>query len=226
MPASTARSAPPSNLKRGFLWQELSDRGLITPEMLVKNKLVMPEGFGHFAQTTAHQKTLARSLERGSVDPIKNPKPASFGENLNMNWKPGTFDTVMGRIARDIDPELSKFFGKGPDGDGLAPTMWAYEPLERGLADSAHDAVKKGLLEVEDGLAPTAPYQSLGWHGATGSAEYGSMYDIWNRMRDQSAKMWGVTPAKANEMIWKERRVPLLPLDSPLLKGVNPRTKK
>jgi hypothetical protein len=223
MPSVTARSAPPSNLKRAFLWQQLIDQGLITPEQLDNSTITLPPGFGHFAQSGAHQKTLARTLRAGAVDPIANPKPASFGANLTGNELPGTFDTVMGRILRAIDPKSSKFFKKTTE--DTAPHMWAYQPFERGLADAAQDAANRGLLDLEPGIAPTGAYQSLGWHGATGSAEYGSMYDIWNRFRDQSADLWGVSPAKANEMIWGEGRVPLLPLDSPLLMGVKPRSK-
>jgi hypothetical protein len=225
MPSVTARSAPPSNLKRAFLWQQLVERGLVTPEMLRSSKIDLPAGFGHFVQSTAHQPALARSIERGVVDPIKNPKPASFGQNLTGNMKPGTFDTVMGRILRAIDPKTQRFFS-GDEGE--TPMDWAYQPLERGLADAAEAASGSGLLDdvLKEGMSPTASYQSLGWHGDTGSAEYGSMYNIWDDFRNKSAEMWGVSPGRANEMIWGEGRVPLLPLDSPLIIGSTPRKKK
>lgn len=224
MPASTARSAPPNNLKRAFIWQALHNAGLVTPEMLRSSKIVMPEGFGHFAQTTAHQPAMARLLETGALDPAINPKPASFGPNLTGNQKPGTFDTVMGRIARAIDPRLNRFFGKGSEGDGAAPLMWAYEPLERGLADAADEAAGRGILNLEEGIAPTGAYQSLGWHGETNSAAYGSMGDIWRTLRKNAAEQWGVSESEANRMIWKEGRVPLL--DTPLEVIANPRAPK
>ncbi len=224
MPASTARSTPPSNLKRAFLWQALADQKLITPDVVKNRKIVLPKGFGHYAQTTAHQPAIARFMETGAVDPLINPKPASFGQDLTGNMESGTFDTVMGEIAREIDPKMNRFFGGGEE--GKSPKKWAYAPLERGLADAAHDAKQRGILDFDPDLSPVASYQSLGWHGQTRSAEYGSMIDIWRRMLKESADAWGVSQKRANELIWKEGKVPLLKLDSPLLKGTKPYKKK
>lgn len=220
MPASTALSKPPSNLKRAFLWEALARHKLITPEMVRSQKIVMPKPFGHIAQTTAHQPALARLLEHGDIDATINPKPASFGQDLTGNTEAGTFDTVMGEIAREIDPKMNRFFSGGEE--GKSPKAWAYGPMERGLADAAHDAAKRGLIDFDDVTSPVGPYQSLGWHGQTRSADYGSMIDIYRRLRKESAKLWGVSEKRANEMIWKEGRVPGLPLDSPLLMGTVP----
>lgn len=225
MPSVTARSAPPSNLQRAFLWQQLVDRGEVTPELLKSHKIIPAPGFGHFAQN-AHQSTLARTLEGGAVDPIANPKPAAFGANLTGNMAPGTFDTVMGRILRDLNKRSAGRFFKAAADDATAPVMWAYQPFERGLADAAEEAAKAGVIEPKPGLSPTAAYQSLGWHGATGSAEYGSMADIWRRMRKQSADLWGVSEGKANDMIWRDGAVPLLPQDVPLMRGTVPFKRK
>jgi hypothetical protein len=221
-PASTARSAPPSNLRRAFLWQNAADAGLVTPEILRTHKVEVAPGMGHFAQTTAHQPALARFLETGRVDPVINPKPASFGANETGNWEPGTFDTVMSRIADELEPGLKPFFDIKPGGD-VSPKGWAYEPLERGLADAAHEYHASGLLDVPDGLAPVAPYQSLGWHGKTRSAEYGSMNDIFEAIRKEAAKRWGVSEAEANRLIWRDRQTPLVPIGAPLITGLTPR---
>jgi hypothetical protein len=218
MPSVTARSSPPGNLKRAFLWEHLLDNGLLAPEQLRTHKVIMPPGFGHFAQG-AHQSALANTLERGLVDPITNPKPAGFGANLTGNQEAITFDTVMGDELRQLDPDALRFFEVKKD--GVTPRKWAYQPLERGLADAAHDAAARGLIDVEPGLSPGASYQSIGWHGGTkssgfggaiNSADYGSMTDIWRALRSRSAELWGVSPARANELIWGERKVPLIAL--------------
>lgn len=233
MPASTARSAPPSNLQRAFMWQHLADRGLITPEMLETHAIELANPFGHFAQTTAHQPALARFLRTGKIDPEINPKPASFGQNLTGNQKPGTFDTVMSRIAAAIEPGLiGRFLQEKPiinkktgriTGFDYSPKDWAYEPMERGLADAADEARALGLLDdVPPEIAATGPYQSIGWHGATGSAEYGSMSDVWRALRKEAATIWGVSEAEANRRIWKEGKVPLLPEGVKPLVGLTP----
>ncbi|MCC2626592.1 MAG: hypothetical protein K0S14_242, partial [Thermomicrobiales bacterium] len=224
MPSSTARSAPPSNLKRAFLWESLARQGLVNPEILSNNKVIPASGFGHFAQN-AHQDALARYLRTGRVDPVKNPKPASFGANLTGNHEVGTFDTVMARILADLEPgAVGRFLTETSTPSGgvdYSPRNWAYEPLERGLADAAHEARGMGLLDdVPAELGPTGAWQSLGWHGKTRSAEYGSMDDIWKAMRKESAKMWGVSEKEANRRIWKEGQVPLLPDGTPAMQGL------
>ena len=210
MPASTARSAPPSNLKRAFLWESLARQGLVDPEILASKKVIPAPGFGHFAQG-AHQSALARYLRTGKIDPQANPKPASFGANLTGNHEVGTFDTVMSRIFAQLEPGAVGRFLVNQGGD-FSPRKQYYEALERGLADAAHEARGMGLLDdVPPELGPTGSWQSLGWHGATRSAEYGSMDDIWKTLRRESAKLWGVSEKEANRRIWKEGAVPLLP---------------
>jgi hypothetical protein len=231
MPASTARSSPPSNLRRAFMWQHLAREGKINPEMLEQNAIELAEPFGHFAQTTAHQPALAHYLRHGFLNPETNPKPASFGANLTGNQEVGTFDTVMSRILASLEPgTIGRFLTEKPifnkktgkiTGYDYSPKDWAYEPLERGLADAAHEARGMGLLDdVPPELGPTAPYQSIGWHGATGSAEYGGMDDVWRALRKEAAKVWGVSEAEANRRIWKGGMVPGLPEGVEPLRGL------
>lgn len=219
MAGTTARGEPKGNLKRGILWSVLNRRNLLTPEPLRNNVLFpVPPKFGHFAQRKLHQKGVADVVEHGGLNPIINPKPASFGGagpssvgNLGMNWAPMTLDDVMSRMAVAREPRLAKFFS-GNEGSGMAPKKQFYGPLTAGFRDAAHEAFKQGRIPLPDaGLDPTAAYQAMGW--MAGNKSTGSLADIFGMLRDESAKQWGVSPAEANKLLFKEQRPFLLPLD-------------
>lgn len=71
---------------------------------LTKEDLVYP--YGHVAQNLHLQN--AETIQRGGFDVFKNPKPASFSENLQGNLAPVTVDTHAFRniAMRTKDPEF------------------------------------------------------------------------------------------------------------------------
>lgn len=225
MAASTARSEPRGNLRRGIMWSVLKRRGLLPSDLGTKELYPMPPGFGHFVQRTAHQPAVGSVVREGGLNPLVNPKPASFGGagplatgNLGLNWTPSTLDDVMSRLAIKYDPKLAPFFDikTNPKTGAItaAPKRTFYAPLDAGFRDAAEKAAKAGRVPVPDSrLAPTAPYQAMGWMGESGSAGLGSIADIFRSLRDESAALWGVEPEEASRLLFQEQRPFLLPLD-------------
>jgi hypothetical protein len=233
MAASTAMSRPENNLRRASWWRALKLNQLLDPAELRKSTLAAPEGFGHIAQR-AHHFATADLVESGQVNPLVNPKPASFAENLKMNWRPYTNDTRMATATLQAQPKLSLGLA-GKPGDAT-PRKWAYAPMERAAQRAAAELHGRGLIDSPpDGVDPTAAWQAQVWGGIgkegnrgmglKPSQFAGNFHDIVDAMIARSAKMWGVSPAKANELFWKGQPLDL-PLNASLLKGPSRPRKK
>jgi hypothetical protein len=235
MAGSTAGQNPRSNLKGASLWARLLQDGIVDPDMLRTMKVPLPQGWGSRFQAT-HQAALARLAETGGLDVIANPKPASFGGasrpnelgmqtvgNLGMNWNNPTLDDVMSQFALEAQPGLAPYITRavGKDGGVMAgPKGTYYGALARGFRDAAGEALQRGLIDVPtSALAPSAAYQAAGWMGRTGSSELGSLYNVFDNLRSQSADLWGVGADEANRLIWGQRQPLMLPLGAGLLRN-------
>jgi hypothetical protein len=228
MGAVTARSDPPNNLRRAQYYRGLELAGLLSPEDLATQgyKEVAP-GMGHLANN-AHHAGLGRLLADGATDPLQNPKPAGFVENLLRNFHPYTNDTRMATGTAMANPRMLdigaiiKSVGKD-GGVTYSPRDWAYAPMERAFQQAAREYAGRGLLEVPDGASPTAFGQAKIWDGLApeipgSSPSQGIFDDVFKSKVDKMAKLWGLTPAEANRLIWEGH-----PIDLPLTADVIPR---
>jgi hypothetical protein len=97
--ATSPRSDVSTNARNASYYYARDVSGQPLPAIGDKN----PEPYGHLAQKL-HQGN-ALTVQRGGWDPLKNPKPPSFVENLVGNQLPGTIDTHAFRLpaihARD-----------------------------------------------------------------------------------------------------------------------------
>jgi hypothetical protein len=159
-----------------------------------------------------------------SLNTLGNPKPASFAENLKMNWRPVTFDTRMSKALLSTEPRAS--LGLASVKSDATPRKWAYAPIERAAQSAAAEAARRGDLgDLPPGADPTAAWQAQVW-GGIGRADKTHMmsvnnpsfHEILDRLLKRSATLWNVTPGKANELFWKGQPLDL-PLDASLLNG-------
>lgn len=221
MGASTAMSRPSNNLRRASWYRGLNMAGLLDPESMLKETLPAPPGFGHIAQR-AHHHAVADLLQHGEINPLANPKPASFVENLSGNDRPYTNDTRMATATLQAEPKLVSGIAVNPDGVVKNPRSWAYAPMERAFQRAAREYHNRGLLyDVPEGHDPTATAQAQIWGGIggwrPGQDNAGSFDNIFDALLSHSAKMWGVSPSEANKLVWQGNPFEL-PLNSPLLK--------
>jgi hypothetical protein len=221
--ASTAMSRPENNIRRASWYRALNLQGMLNPDELRSSTLAAPEGMGHIANKAHHYAT-ADLVQNGEVNKLANPKPASFGENLKMNWRPLTFDTRMANATLTAKPKMTLgLAGEKPD---ATPRKWAYAPIERAAQQAAAEAAKRGDLgDLPAGVDPTAAWQAQVWGGIGRtskshmmSVNNPSFHEILDRLLKRSAERWGVTPGKANELFWKGQPLDL-PLDAKLVTG-------
>lgn len=228
--ASTAMSRPENNIRRASWWRALNLQGMLNPDELRSASLAAPEGMGHIANR-AHHFATADLVQHGEVNKLTNPKPASFAENLKMNWRPLTLDTRMANATLTAKPKMTE--GLAGVKSDASPRKWAYAPIERAAQEAAAEAAKRGDLdELPAGVDPTAAWQAQVWGGIGRtskthmmSANNPSFHDILDRLLKRSAERWGVTPGEANELFWKGQPLDL-PLDAKLVTGPSRARKK
>lgn len=220
MGASTALSKPGNNLRRASWWRGLEKAGLIDPAEAGALTDIAPKGMGHIAQKE-HANSVAGLIETGDLDPIAKPKPAGFVENLRMNWMPYTNDTRMAGLKAGVDPKLvdiGALMPKRTKGElTFSPRKWAYAPMERAAQRAAQSLHERGLVDVPDGLSPTAAAQSAWWTGAKPEEHAGSFSDTFDDLLNRTAKLWGKTPGEANRLMWQGNPFDL-PLNTPMLR--------
>lgn len=222
MGATTARSDPNNNLRRASYYRGLDLAGLVDPEALrAGDYKQVPAGMGHFAQR-AHHLALANTMEQGGLNPVVNPKPASFVENLTRNFRPYTNDTRMITGSALANPKLIELGAIEQKPAGYTIRNWAYAPMERAAQRAANEAAGHGFLDIPAGADPTAFWQAKIWDAlgpvTGGSRSAGTFDDIFNAKLDKAAQMWGVTPGEANSLFWQGN-----PFDLPLGTNLIPR---
>ena len=230
MATTTASALPWDNVKRALLFRGMEMRGLLTPEAL-REGIAVPEGMGHRFDSS-HQKSIAKMLEAGGLDPIEQAKGGSFSENIFGNHTPTTIDQKMIELFRDLDPKLAELAMSGD-----APKTWAYPLLERAAQRRAREALARGDFETaQEWMDAPANWQAIHWVGRqrglttarTGGLKAaqiksrarnaGTLADIVKRQIDTGANLFGIKPSKVNEALWREGQPPLLPPGAPLLR--------
>lgn len=172
--ATSPRSEVGANVRNAsyYFARHASGHGL--PEVGEKN----PQPYGHLAQRL-HQMNAHRVAGEG-WDPLNNPKPASFAQNLMGNQAPATVDTHAFRLPAMLsrDPRfLETSFQSSPD-----------KPKQ-----NIQKMVESGELSPED-AAKRAAY----WQAMPKENEYGAMEQYYKRLAQES----GITPAQAQAAAW------------------------
>jgi hypothetical protein len=165
-----------------------------------------PAGYG--AKSQVQHAARVREYLQNMGDPVSNPKPFSYRQNLSGNYGPRTVDTHDIRNMVGM-PYGAEAFGEGATAGGLLPGEYA--ALER-LGGRA--AQRAGV--------PQAQQQAATW---VGGGEYTGLKSIpvplaveLNRRAWVTAKVRGITPEQA----WAEHvtgRRPLLGLGGAAVVG-------
>ena len=172
--ATSPRSKVGENLRNASYYYGREMRGEGMPAVGDKN----PQPYGHYAQRL-HQMNANRVAGPG-WDPLVNPKPASFIENLVGNQRPATIDTHAFRLPAMLarDPRFLET---------------AYEASKGSPKLNIERMVNSGEMTVEDALK-TPAY----WESQPKKNEYGAM----ERYYQGIARDMGMTPAQTQASAW------------------------
>lgn len=174
--AASPRSAVPANVRNAsYYYKQTLDDAL--PEIGDKN----PQPYGHMAQRL-HQQN-ARSVAGEGWDALKNPKPASFVENLIGNELPVTVDTHATRLPAMLakDPRWLATNVEEVGADGARVRMSPRKEFEQGSL-SLSDAMDRPAL----------------WEPQPNKNEYAALETFYQEL----AAKKGVTPAQAQAGAW------------------------
>lgn len=187
--ATSPQSKVPKNIQIASYYDNLARRG---EEFSIPRE---GSGFGSKAQNLHLQN--ANNYRSGSWDPLQNPKPISFSENLAGNWAPATVDTHAVRLptmlARDPRWLAGSMSGKEPDG-----TKWKMNP--RALYAS-------GDLSIDEALKRPGL-----WDSVPSKNEYGAFEKFYTDI----GRKKGLTPAETQAAAWVGGRH-ITGMDSPPL---------
>lgn len=178
--ATSPRSRVPDNIRNASFYYARDRQGLPMPEVGTPN----PAPYGHLAQRL-HQGNAANVAESGGWDVMKNPKPASFAENLSGNQMPGTIDAHATNLPAMLaqDPRFLATSVREPDGKGGWNNL------------SPQKMFKSGELTMKEAL-DRPPY----WAGIPNSTEYAALEKMY---ADLAAKR-GLTTAGGQASAWLE----------------------
>jgi hypothetical protein len=190
MAASSPMSKVGENVRNASYYYSRDRSGLGPPAVGETN----PTPYGHLAQRL-HQMNAQRVATKG-WDPLVNPKPTSFSQNLQGNYAPGTIDTHAFRApaiaSRDprflvTDYEASAGVPKrniqkevesgqlSMDEAATVPAFWQSQPRKTEYA-AMEDYYR--MLAQEAGLdfgqGAIAPTQAASWVGAGEATGLGS----------------------------------------------------
>jgi hypothetical protein len=168
MVASTSpRARVPDNVRTASYYYHLDQTGQPIPDKPAP-------GYGSLAQKLHRQNVI--NVQNGGMNPLQNPKPTSFVENLLGNETPVTIDThnfrMLGQASKD-----PRFLATSVEGSDFNPRK----------------AFAEGNLTMDEALKhPTY------WESAPNKNEYGA-YEAYQQ---QQAKKMGMTPAEWQEKMW------------------------
>jgi hypothetical protein len=191
--ATSPRSDVSANARNAsyYFHRDVTGQPMPTGEKVFGGKK-LPQPYGHMAQDLHILN--AQRVHGAGWDPLQNPKPASFVENLTGNWRPATIDTHAFRLPailaqdprflttgyqtgkgipqRNIQREVAQ--GITPMSEALDPehaAYWTEQPNANEYAAMEHYYQGMGR---EMGMAP-AETQASGWVG--GGAKTGLASD-------------------------------------------------
>jgi len=162
--ASSNLSKVPENIRNASYYYSLKRQGLDLP----LDAAEIPSPYGHIARI-AHLGNNQFLRDNPLLDPLQNPKIASFSQNMMGNYQPFTWDTWMSRLyglANAKGNEIS------------APKQPWYSYLE-GLGQEGAERL---------GMSP-AQYQASGWVTMVPKAEQATLaQQIEDRIRLTAAR--------------------------------------
>ena len=172
--ATSPRSKVGENVRNASYYYGRDIRGEGMPAVGDKN----PQPYGHMAQRL-HQMNAERVAGVG-WDPLNNPKPASFVENLVGNQQPATIDTHAFRLPAILaqDPRFLET---------------AYLASKDAPKLNIQKMVNSGEMTLEDALK-TPAY----WQAQPKANEYGAM----ERYYQSIGRELGLTPAQTQASAW------------------------
>jgi hypothetical protein len=166
--ATSPRSDVSTNIRNASYYYANSQKGVEKP---------LPYPYGHVAQNL-HIQNAERIRADGGWDVYKNPKPASFSENLQGNLEPGTIDThafrnigMRTKDPRFLETSISQpFKGTAADLSTLEPEQAALLSMAQRLGEISSDGkkvvfrpqklLKEGKMSMEDALNTPAFWSS------------------------------------------------------------------
>lgn len=172
--ATSPRSEVSANARNASYYYGRAMRGEGMPAIGEPN----PQPYGHLAQRL-HQMNAER-VAGGGWDPLNNPKPASFVENLVGNQQPATIDTHAFRLPAILgqDPRfLETAFQVGKD----APKQNIQKMLQSGET-TMDEAAKRAAW----------------WQAQPRENEYAAMENYYKSL----GKDLGLTPAQTQASAW------------------------
>jgi hypothetical protein len=172
--ATSPRSEVGANARNASYYFTRWMKGEAMPEVGERN----PQPYGHMAQRL-HQMNANRVAGPG-WDPINNPKPASFVENLSGNQMPVTVDTHAFRLPAIISKD-PRFLETAYESSKGAPKM------------NIQKLVEAGEIPMRDAVSKPAFWQSL-----PKDNEYGAVERYFKGL----GRELGLTPAQAQASAW------------------------
>jgi len=173
--ASTSTKNPvPSNIKAASYYNYLANQGLPIPDKPAP-------GYGSLAQGQ-HVAAVREFLDRGALDPLKNPKRYSFAENLLGNETPVTIDTHNMRMLGIASKDPRFLALSVPVGEGTNKTY--FKPRQ---------AFEQGDLSLKEALD-----RPVYWSSAPEKNEYAA----YEKAQQAMARRMGITPAELQEKMW------------------------
>jgi hypothetical protein len=170
--ATSPRSDVGTNVRNASYYYGRAMRGEPMPALTEVN----PQPYGHFAQK--QHKLNAQAVVGTGWDPLQNPKPASFVENLVGNQAPVTVDTHALRL----------------------PAILAQDPrfLETAY-QSAKDAPKQNIQQmVARGELPIGEAKPAHWQAQPRENEYAALEQYYKGL----GRELGLTPAQTQASAW------------------------
>lgn len=170
--ATSPRSEVGANARNASYYYGLAMRGEPMPAVGTPN----PQPYGHLAQRL-HQMNAERVAGAG-WDPLNNPKPASFVENLVGNQAPVTVDTHAFRL----------------------PAILAQDPrfLETAY-QAAKDAPKQNIQQMmARGELPIGEARAAHWQAQPRENEYAALEQYYKGL----GRELGLTPAQTQASAW------------------------
>jgi hypothetical protein len=172
--ATSPRSEVGANVRNASYYYGRAMRGEGMPEVGSPN----PQPYGHLAQRL-HQMNAERVAGEG-WDPLNNPKPASFAQNLTGNQQPVTVDTHAFRLPAIIAQDPRFVETALQSGKGIP-------------AENIQKLVNSGQLSIED-----AAKRPAYWQTQPKANEYAAMEQYYQSL----GKELGLTPAQTQASAW------------------------
>jgi hypothetical protein len=172
--ATSPRSEVGANVRNASYYYTRDAQGLGAPAVGDKN----PQPYGHMAQRL-HQMNVGRVLGKG-WDPLNNPKPASFVENLAGNQQPATIDTHAFRLPAILaeDPRFLET---------------AFESSKGAPKQNVQKMVASGEMAL-----PDAVNRAAFWQSKPNDNEYAAMEQYYKGLGEEL----GLTPAQTQAAAW------------------------